>query len=143
MKSRVLAIAATSITWIALDFMIHGKILINKYLTAVESWNPLEPLNLFYMNLTTILSATLFVIIFSQLIENKTLGKGLQLGALIGLLLGIMGAEGGVGYMPFTKTVDIGWLIFADVIKFTIAGIIAGTLIKRDMEKLDMSKLNI
>ncbi len=131
MKSRLLATAGISVAWMGLDFVIHGKLLANQYAATAQLWRPMAEMCPMIMNGTTILAALAFTLIYCQMVENKTLRKGIKLGILVGLLIGI-GSLACYAYMPITKIIALGWF-GANFIKFTVAGAIVGSLVKKNL----------
>lgn len=136
MKSRILAVIAIVIVWIGLDCLIHGNLLMEQYKATMHLWRPMAEMSPLIMNGVTILGALIFTFIYCQMIENKALNKGIKLGAFIGLLTGVMGGLGSYGYMPITTTIALGWFA-ANLVKFTVAGAIAGALVKTNMTCCD------
>jgi Na+/H+ antiporter NhaA len=80
------------------------------------------------MNSVSIITALLFVLIFCQMVQEKSLSKGIKLGVLVGLLVGISMGIGSFSYMPITVDIAIGWTLVG-LIKYTLAGAIVGKVV--------------
>lgn len=132
MKSRLISAVATIIAWMGLDFVIHGHLLAKGYAQTAHLWRPCTEMNPIVMHGSTIIAALVFILIYCQMVPNKTLTKGIKLGILVGILTGTLAAMS-YAYMPISKCIAIGWLL-ANVIKFTTAGIIAGYFMKDELK---------
>lgn len=132
MKSRLISVAVIVIAWMALDFVFHGLWLMSEYGATASLWRPMEEMKTGLMNVSTIVTAFLFVLTFCQLISGKTLQKGVKLGVMVGLIVGTSSALVSYASMPITTTIALGWFL-SSVVNFTVAGAITGYFVKTDM----------
>lgn len=131
MKSRLLATIAITIVWQVADFIFHGKILAAEYAATASLWIPMAEMSQSKMLILSFLLAFTFVFIYCQMVSPKNQQKGIKLGLLVGILVGL-GMAGSYLWMPITRTIATVWFITA-VVKYTLAGAIAGALVKKDM----------
>lgn len=132
MKSRLLAVLSILVVWMGIDFLFHGIWLMPDYTQTAVLWRPMAEMKSGLMHSVSVVTAFLFVFIWCTLISEKNSQKAIRLGVGVGLIVGIMQA-GGYSYMPITTTIAIGWF-FANLIKFSMAGIITGFLVKSKSE---------
>jgi hypothetical protein len=130
MKQRLLATLAVTITWIILDIIIHGNLLMGLYMQTMHLWRPESEMMPVFMNIITIVSSLLFVLIYCQLVKEKNASNGIKLGVIVGLLIGTLSGLGSYAYMPIPSILAAAWAL-SHLIKFTIAGFIVGKLVKK------------
>ncbi len=133
MKSRLLAVLGIIVSWMILDYLFHGVLLMADYTATASLWRPMTEFKTGIMQLVGVVTAFAFVVIFCNLVSNKTMKKAVKLGTLVGLIVGTLQANG-YSYMPITTTIAVGWF-FANFVKFTVAGAITGFFVKTDLEK--------
>jgi hypothetical protein len=133
MKSRLISVAIIVIAWMALDVGFHGIWLMGEYEATAGLWRPMDQMKNGVMNISTIATALFFVLIFCQLVSDKSLQKGVKLGVLVGLITGTGSALISYATMPITTTIALGWFL-ANVTKYTVAGVITGYFVKTDLK---------
>ncbi|MBT5954725.1 hypothetical protein HOG98_08395 [bacterium] len=132
MKQRLIATALISVAWSALDFLFHGVLLMGEYTATASLWRPVAEMKNGMMTLVTVLTALVFVLIYCQLIKEKTMKNGIKLGGFIGLLVGIGMSLGTYSYMPITIKIAVVWFI-AVMVKYIVSGAITGYLVKKEI----------
>jgi hypothetical protein len=128
MKQRLIATALIVAAWAVLDYIFHGVMLHSAYEATAHLWLPMAEMKTALMNSVSIITALLFVLIFCQMVQEKSLSKGIKLGVLVGLLVGISMGIGSFSYMPITVDIAIGWTLVG-LIKYTLAGAIVGKVV--------------
>ncbi len=81
------------------------------------------------MSLVTLVFAACFVGIYGFLIEPKSLGAGLRIGALYGLAAGMSMGFGSYCVMPIPLTLAVGWFL-GSWVESVVAGAIVGVIVK-------------
>jgi hypothetical protein len=132
MKQRLIATALIVVAWGVLDYLFHGILLHANYEATAQLWRPMAEMKTGLMNVISIVSALLFILIFCRMVPEKTLQKGIKLGVLVGLLIGVSMGIGAFTYMPITVKIAAVWAIAA-VVKFTIAGAITGKIVTTNL----------
>lgn len=132
-KSRLIATAGILIAWMALDFLFHGVWLMSEYAATASLWRPMAEMKNGLLHVTSFVAALSFVLIFCNLVQQKSLHRGIKLGVLVGLICGIGAGLGSYAYMPITATIATGWFL-ANLVKFSVAGAITGFLVKTEMK---------
>jgi hypothetical protein len=128
MKQRLIATALIVVVWSVLDYIFHGVLLREAYEATAQLWRPMAEMKTGLMNIVSIVTALLFVLIFCQMVSEKNTAKGIKLGVLVGLLVSVGMGIGSFSFMPITVEIATMWTI-SGVIKYTIAGAIAGKLV--------------
>lgn len=96
----------------ALDFIVHGNLLMPLYEQTASLWRVPEEMEAFFpmMTLHQFLFAAVAALIFSRHYEAKGVMEGVRFGVLIGLLSGVM-ISGSYAWMPIPFALAIGWFI--------------------------------
>jgi len=130
-KRLLLTTVLVFAVWSLLDFVIHGVLLQSTYEATANLWRPMEEMNMLLMYAVTLVVALCFVLIYGQLIENKSLVNGLKYGALFGLASGISMGFGSYSSMPIPLTLACSWC-FGTFLELVIAGAIVGQFVTGD-----------
>jgi len=133
MKQRLIATAVIVVLWLILDYIFHGVILMGDYSATAQLWRPMEDMKAIPMNLATIATALVFVILFCQMIKDKTREKGIKLGVYVGLIVGIGMSLGTYSYMPITIKIAAIWFI-STLVKYVVAGVVVGSIVTKELE---------
>ena len=126
----VLAIIAIFVAWGVMDFIIHGKLLESTYESTASLWRPMDEMNMTLMYFVSLLVATCFVLIYSLLIQSKSLAQGIKYGLLFGLATGISMGFGSYSYMPIPMDLAWGWFL-GTLAETLVAGSIVGAIVKQ------------
>ncbi|NNJ94111.1 MAG: hypothetical protein HKP57_05150 [Halobacteria archaeon] len=127
----LLAIVAVFIAWSALDFIIHGVLLMPIYEATAELWRPMDEMNMPLMYAVTLVFTVCFVLIYVLLVERRSLSSGILYGTLFGLATGVSMGFGSYTYIPIPLTLAVGWF-FGVLVELIVAGAITGTLLKTE-----------
>ncbi len=128
LKRSALAVVAVFLTWIILDFLIHGVILMSLYAETSDLWRPMEEMMMSMSYLVNIVAASCFVAIYSLLVKEKSLMAGIKLGLLFGIATGFSMGFGTYGSMPVPISLAWGWFL-GSVVEMTAAGAIVGAIV--------------
>ncbi len=129
LKQTILAVIAVFIAWSILDFLIHGVLLKSTYQETANLWRPEDEMNMPLMSIVTLVFSICFVIIYSYLIEPKSLSLGIKYGLILGIATGVSMGFGSYCYMPIPLSLAFSWFI-GSLVEITLAGIIVGYLVK-------------
>lgn len=127
----LLAIVAVFIAWSALDFIIHGVLLMPIYEATAGLWRPMDEMNMPLMYAVTLVFTVCFVLIYVLLVERRSLSSGILYGTLFGLATGVSMGFGSYTYMPIPLTLAVGWF-FGVLVELIVAGAITGALLKTE-----------
>lgn len=131
LKQSLIAIAVIFIAWSVLDMVIHGMLLKSTYEETAHLWRPMEEMKMSLMYIVLLINSVCFVAIYSVFINEKSLMTGIKYSLLFGLAAGASMGYGSYSYMPIPYLLAFTW--FAGMlIECLVAGIIVGTLVKRD-----------
>ncbi len=129
LKQTILAVIAVFIAWSILDFLIHGVLLKSTYQDTANLWRPEDEMNMPLMSIVTLGFSICFVIIYSYLIEPKSLSLGIKYGLILGIATGVSMGFGSYCYMPIPLSLAFSWFI-GSLVEITLAGIIVGYMVK-------------
>jgi len=130
MKMRgILTIVIVFVAWMVLDYLIHGVILQTQYAATPNLWRPMEEMKMGLNTGVVFIAASIFVILYSKFVANKSLKTGIWFGAIFGIGHGISFGYGSYAFMPMPYMMALVWF-WGTVIEATIAGVIAGAMIK-------------
>ncbi len=128
-KRIILAVVAAFIAWSILDFILHGLLLRSTYEATANLWRPMDQMNMPLMYFVTFVFTASFVLIYSLLVERKSLVSGIRFGALFGLATGISMGFGSYSYMPIPLALAWSWFL-GSWIKAVVGGAIVGAIVK-------------
>ena len=129
MKRLMPAVGATFITWVILDFVIHGMILQSTYQATAQLWRPMEETKMGLMYVVTALSALAFAGIYYALVAEKSIASGVKYGILFGIAIGFPMGFGSYCVMPIPLHLAVVWFV-GSLVETTVAGILVGAIIK-------------
>jgi hypothetical protein len=130
-KQMIWASLAILITWLILDQLLHRWLLRPAYDASASLWRPTDKLNIPLIYFVMLVLIGTFVLIYSFLIEQKSLISGIKFGVLFGLALSISSGFGTYIHMPIPLQLAWGWFL-GGLMKAVAAGAIVGLLIKRN-----------
>jgi len=128
-KRIILAVLAILVLWQVLDYIIHVVILGSSYAATQQFWRPENEMKYGLMVIVSLISATLFVLIYAKLIGEKTVGTGVQFGLLLGLVFGISMGYGTYSVMPIPYSMAFTWFS-GTTVEMTLAGLLVGLIVK-------------
>jgi len=127
-KKIILATVCLAVLLFAMDFLIHGHLLMEQYKATATLWRPMEEMNPATMGLTTLIFALIYVFFFSSMVNPKNIAQGLKFGFWFGL-------AGGFSlfcvstYMPIPMTIACAWFAAA-LIESVVGGALVGFIMK-------------
>lgn len=128
-KKFLLGGIAVFVAWEILDFVIHGMILGATYATLTNVFRPPGEMKLGLMALATLIGAFTFAAVYTWLVNPKSLGAGVKYGLVWGFGSGVMMGYGTFASMPVPYVLALCWFL-GTWVEFTIAGLLAGAIIK-------------
>src|SRR5262245_26276639 len=120
---------AILIAWTVLDVLMHRIVLEPLYKQNASLWRPFDQMNVVLIYLVILSLIAIFVVTYWFFVSPKSLGIGLELGALLGLALGISSGFGTYIHMPIPLALAWAWFI-AGLLKGIAAGAILGALVR-------------
>jgi hypothetical protein len=128
-KKTILAIVAVFLAWSLLDIVIHQLILMGQYQATASLWRPENEIMIGLIYLVTLVTAAVFVGIYSLLICRKEMGQAIRYGVLFGVAVGLGMGYGSYAVMPLTHTIALVWFL-GTVVETTVAGVLLGLIVK-------------
>ena len=128
-KQNLLATIAVFITWTIIDFLTHGRLLMEAYEATAHLWRSEQDMNPVLMSGVTLIYSFCFVALYQYFVNPKSLSTGLKFGALFGLAAGVVGGIGSYVYLPISLQLAGSWLAIS-LVELTAAGAIVGYLVK-------------
>ena len=128
-KQNLLATIAVFIAWTIIDFLTHGRLLMEAYEATAHLWRSEQDMNPALMSGVTLIYSFCFVALYQYFVNPKSLSTGLKFGALFGLAAGVVGGIGSYVYLPISLQLAGSWLAIS-LVELTAAGAIVGYLVK-------------
>lgn len=128
-KKWIYAVIAVFLSWMVLDFVIHGVILKSSYESTASLWRPNEEMKCGLMFTVVFISAALFVTLYHKLVSPKSVKHGLLCGVLLGLTHGIGMGYGTYAVMPIPYTMALTWFL-GSAVEGAAAGFLTGLIIR-------------
>ncbi len=129
MKKIVISTIAAAVAVWAMDFVIHGMLLMPLYQQTESMWRPMAQMNMTLNLAVTVVLSLLFVLFYDQTVSGKNLQSGLRFGAWYGALAGVSMGIGSYVYLPIPKALALGWLV-GTFVEMVVVGAIVGQLSK-------------
>ena len=128
-KRILLATLCVFVLWSALDFFIHGVILRTVYEATASLWRPMAQMKMGLMYVTVLISALIFVLIYSRLVDRRNPGTGWKYGLLYGIGVGVGMGYGTYSVMPIPYSMALTWFL-GTVVEVTLGGYLLGVLFR-------------
>jgi hypothetical protein len=128
MKRPLGAGLAILVAWMVIDALMHPLFLAPIYESSAVLWRPFDQLNIALIYAVTFVLIAVFVSVYSLLVRPKSLGRGMAMGAFVGLALGISSGFGTFIHMPIPLSLAWGWFL-GGWLKGLVAGGIVGAMI--------------
>lgn len=128
-KKIILTIVLIFISWFVIDFFLHGILLRPLYESTANLWRPNDQMNIPLIYVVTLVLILCFVLIYTLLINPKSLLTGLKYGVILGVITGTASGFGTYLHMPIPLKLAIIWF-FGGLAKSIVAGFILGAIIK-------------
>jgi hypothetical protein len=129
-KRILLATLGVFVLWSVLDFFIHGVILRSAYEATASLWRPMAQMKMGLMYVTVLIAAFMFVLIYSWLVTQKSLGTGFKYGLLYGIGVGVGMGYGTYSIMPIPYYMALTWFLSA-VAEATLGGLLLGMMLRK------------
>ena len=104
---KVYAIIAIFVGWEILDFIIHSLILGSAYAAQPQLWRPMSEMKMWLIYLVTLIFVIVFVLIYTNLIKEKSMKSALTYGLLFGFGTGISMGYGTYASMPIPHSMAL------------------------------------
>ena len=129
LKRTLIATLAVFIAWQALDFVIHGLILMKAYQTTSPLWRLMPEMKRGLMMVVGLIASFTFTWVYARYVSRKCLLRGLGYGFWFGLGAGVSMGYGTFAVMPIPYYMAFTWFA-GTVVKACVAGLIVGALLK-------------
>ena len=129
MKRGILAVVAVFATFVILDYIIHGIILMSTYQATAHLWRGPEEMILWVMYLSTLVFSIIFVYIYARFFAKKGTGTGVMYGLLMGLAMGTSMGIGSFSVMPIPCNIALTWFLGC-IVEMALAGLWLGLIVK-------------
>ena len=128
-KRIVLATLAVFVAWQALDFVIHGLLLMSTYEATAELWRPVAEMKMGLMRVVGLVAAVSFVCLYAWLVRPKSWAAGLSYGLIFGVGTGFSMGYGTYCVMPLPQSLAVGWCA-GSLVETAVAGLLVGWIVK-------------
>jgi hypothetical protein len=125
----LLSLISIMLVWMLCDALLHRLLLAPLYEQTPQLWRPFEQMSKALISIVTLGLAGFFVLTYALLIRPKSLGAGMEFGALSGTALGLAAGFGTYIHSPIPLRLAWGWFI-GGWLKAFGAGAILGLLIR-------------
>jgi hypothetical protein len=125
----ILAVIAVFVAWQALDFVIHGLLLMKSYEATASLWRPESEMKFGLMRGVGLVASVLFVALYAWLIRPKSVAAGLKYGLLFGAGTGLSMGLGTYSVMPIPLSLGLGWFL-GSVVETVVAGLLTGWIVQ-------------
>jgi hypothetical protein len=126
-KRFLFALVSIFAAWTVIDLVLHRFVLGPLYSSTPALWRPASELNLPLIYGVVFVLIASFFLLFERLVSPKTLGAGLQFGAILGVAIGVSVGFGTYIHMPVPLGLAWGWFL-GGWVKALAAGAILGAL---------------
>lgn len=126
-KRFLFALVSIFAAWTVIDLVLHRFVLGPLYSSTPALWRPASELNLPLIYGVVFVLIASFFLLFERLVSPKTLGAGLQFGAILGVAIGVSVGFGTYIHMPVPLSLAWGWFL-GGWVKALAAGAILGAL---------------
>jgi hypothetical protein len=128
-KKILLGGLAIFVAWEILDFLIHGVILGSTYTTLPNVFRAQADMKMGLMAVVVLIAALAFAAAYGWFVSPKSLATGVKYGLLVGFGGGVSMGYGSYAAMPVPYVMALAWFL-GSWVEFTVAGLLAGLIIK-------------
>ena len=128
-KKILLGGIAIFVAWEILDFVIHGLILGSTYATLPDVFRAQADMKMGLMAAVTLIGALAFAAVYAWFVSPKSLVTDVKYGLVWGFGGGVMMGYGSYAAMPVPYVMALAWFL-GTWVEFTVAGLLAGLIIK-------------
>ena len=129
-KKYIIASIAVYIVLMILDFIIHGVILADTYMTMEGVWRTDMESFMWIMWVTSLVFSFGFVFIFTKGFEGKGMAEGIRYGLIMGIFVMFIGMFNQYATYPISLSLAIQWFIYG-LIELMIAGAVTALIYKK------------
>ena len=126
-KRSLWALLAIFIAWSAMDFVLHGVLLMSSYEETAPLWRPMPEMKMGLINFTVLVSAFIFVYVYYRFFAEKTLGAAVKWGVLFGVSAGFSMGIGIYAVMPIPESMSMAW-VFGTIAEGLVGGLLLGLI---------------
>jgi hypothetical protein len=137
-KQTLVATVAVYILWSIIDFLVHGILLQSAYQETLHLWRSEDQMHALLMSGVTLFFGFSVVLTYGCFVAPKSVQTGLKFGAALGV--GALTGLGSFSYMPIPLQLAAAWFA-VNFVKLTLAGMIAGLLVKEPVTEIGGSTL--
>jgi hypothetical protein len=130
MKRGILAILILFVFWSLADYLIHSLLLSGTYQATAKLWRPMAEMKMFLIHITVLISAVIFVLIYTLFFKYRGAGTGLAYGFLYGIGAGISMGYGTYAVMPIPYALALSWFL-GTLFETTLGGLLLGWIVKK------------
>jgi len=109
------------------DFVIHGLILGDVYMSMMNVWRPDMMSLMWIMYVSSFVFSFLMMYVFVKGYEGRGIPEGIRFGILIGILTNGIGAFYQYALYPLPFSLIIQWFVYG-LVEFILAGIAAAAI---------------
>ena len=139
-KHTLVATVAVYILWSIIDFLVHGILLQSAYQETLHLWRSEDQMHALLMSGVTLFFGFSVVLAYGCFVAPKSVQTGLKFGAALGVGVGALTGLGSFSYMPIPLQLAAAWFA-VNFVKLTLAGMIAGLLVKEPVTEIGGSTL--
>lgn len=129
-KKYIIASIAVYIVFMILDYVIHGVILSDTYMSMEGVWRPDMENYMWIMWVTSLVFSFSFVYIFTKGYEGKGIAEGIRYGLIIGIFVMFIGMFNQYASYPISLSLTIQWFIYG-LIELMAAGAVTALIYKK------------
>ena len=128
-----MAFAACYVVLHALGFLIHGILLDSSYQAQAAVFRPKAEMDSMFwiMFVNSAIYLWVFCYVFTKGYENKGFMEGVRYGALMGLLISVMGAYDAYVVYPLPYSLALKWFV-SGMVTWTVLGVVMALVYKPD-----------
>lgn len=128
-KRIVLGTVAGFVTWVVLDFVIHGVLLRGSYEATAGLWRPMDQMKPLVMSMAVLISASCFTAVYGWMIGSKGIGTALKYSLLWGIAAGVSFGYGSYPVMPVPYWTAFTWFA-GTVFEAVVAGLLVAAIVR-------------
>ena len=127
LKRFILAAAAVFVTTAVLEYLIHWVFLRAEYEATQQLWRTEAEMKTGLMLIVGIITALLFVYIFTKGYEGRGLLEGVRYGLIIGVFMMVPRAYMSYAVMPIPYSLALKWFLYG-LVEFIVIGTVAAAI---------------
>jgi hypothetical protein len=129
-----MAAVAVFVTWMILDYVLHGVLLTSVYAQSPQLWRPMAEYKMALSAIVVLVNAACFAYIYAQFITEKSVKAALTYGLVLGIARGITMGYGSYSAMPMPYMLALAWFL-GSVVEYVIAGGVLSLIVKPEIAR--------